>query len=54
MDLRFGMVPMGLRFVVGLISLDVDFFFFKGGVGGCVFVPMVASRCCCCWWPLLR
>ena len=29
MDLRFGMVPVGFRFVVVPISLVVFFFFFK-------------------------
>ena len=59
MDLRFGMVPMGLRFVVVPISLVVCvcvcvcFFFFKVAlvdVGLCrwwlVGVVAVGGRCC--------
>ena len=58
MDLRFGMVPMGLRFVVVSISLVVCvcvcvFFFFKVplvDVGLCrwwlVGVVAVGGRCC--------
>ena len=55
MDLRFGMVPMGLRFVVVPISLVVCMcvFFFKVAlvdVGLCrwwlVGVVAVGGRCC--------
>ena len=53
MDLRFGMVPMGLRFVVVSISLVMLFFFFKVAlvdVGLCrwwlVDVVAVGGRCC--------
>ena len=54
MDLRFGMVPMGLRFVVVPVSQGFFFFFFlKLGlvdVGLCrwwlVNVVAVGGRCC--------
>ena len=41
MDLRFGMVPVGFRFVVVPISLVVCFFFFK--------VALVDVGLCL-WW----
>ena len=54
MDLRFGMVSMGLRFVVVPISLVVFFFFFLKvalvDMGLCQWwladVVAVGSRCC--------